>query len=369
MPKLRASEMDNELGYWLRLYFTYGVGPAKFLKLLQHFETLENLYHSDLLTVSSIVGMGVAKAIFANDYQNEIARVIAWQEANPENRHIITLKDNVYPLNLAQIAQPPVVLFAEGNINLLHNNKIAMVGTRHPTQTGIDNARNFATSLAGHDLTIVSGLAAGIDRYAHEGALSIAHGGSTIAVVGTGIDIVYPASNKTLFNQIRERGLIISEFPLGTPPINNNFPRRNRIVVGLSSACLVVESTIDGGSMISADFALEMGREVLAIPGSIHNPMARGCHKLIKSGAKLCENVHDVLDEIKIQIRHDAISQQLSATDDPVLCAMGHDPITVDSLCAKLQIDFSELCGKLLELELNEQIIDCGGGRYQRIFK
>lgn len=361
--------MDKELSYWLRLYFTYGVGPATFLKLLQHFGSVESIYQSNAHTISGLVGAGVAKAIFANDYHSEIERAFQWRDANPKVRHIITLKDSVYPISLAQIAQPPVVLFAEGNIELLEKNKIAIVGTRHPTQTGIDNARSFAMSLAEHDLTIVSGLAAGVDRYAHEGALNAKSGGSTIAVVGTGIDMVYPASNRALFNQVRERGLILSEFPLGTPPISNNFPRRNRIVVGLSSACLVIESTIDGGSMISADFALEMGREILAIPGSIHNPMARGCHKLIKSGAKLCENVHDVLDEIKIQIRHNSIHQQVSETEDPVLRAMGHDPITVDSICAKLQVDFSELCGKLLELELDEQIVDCGGGRYQRVFK
>lgn len=354
---------------WLQLSLTYGVGPATFLKLIKHFGTPENVYDSSPSLVANIVGTGITKAIFSSDNLIQVEQSLKWRDANPKLRHIITLNDEIYPENLAQISQPPVVLFAEGNINLLRNNKIAIVGTRHPTQSGIDNARSFAKSLADNGLTVVSGLAAGIDRYAHEGALNSNSLSSTIAVVGTGIDIIYPASNKALYNQIREQGLIISEFPLGTPPINNNFPRRNRIVVGLSHACLVVESAIDGGSMISANFALEMGREVLAIPGSIHNPMTRGCHKLIKLGAKLCENVADVLDEINVESNLLASNEVNTETNDPVLLAMGYDSITIDGLCAKLNLDFSSLCGKLLELELSEQIVNCGGGRYQRVFK
>jgi DNA processing protein len=352
---------------WLQLSLTYGVGPATFLKLIQHFGTVEAVYEQNINVLSSIVSKGIAAAILKAETLEQAQSLINWQQQDTIRRHIITLNDDCYPETLAEIDQPPVILFAEGNIDLLSRNKIAIVGTRHPTNYGIENARNFAETLANNGLTVVSGLAAGIDRFAHEGALKSQS--STIAVIGTGLDIVYPASNRAIFQQIREHGLIISEFPLGTPPINNNFPRRNRIIVGLSQACLVVESAIDGGSMISANFALETGRDVIAIPGSIHNPMARGCHKLIKQGAKLCETANDVLDELKLIINNNISNSSNHDTDDVVLLAMGFEPILLDHLCVKLNLDFSVLCGKLLELELDEKIINCGGGRYQRLFK
>lgn len=361
---------NDSLKLWLRLYHTYGVGAATFLKLIKHFGSVENIYAQESKVLTEIVGKGLANSILNYQDHDLIDKIISWRDLSPSTRYIVTINDAIYPETLAQIDSPPIILFAEGNIDLLSKNKIAIVGTRHPTNYGIDNAQGFAEVLAKNNLTIVSGLAAGIDRYAHEGALRVSNGGSTIAIIGTGIDVVYPSSNRKLFDQIRKDGLIISEFTLGTPPINNNFPRRNRIIVGLSKACLVVESAIDGGSMISANFALEMGRDVLTIPGSVHNPMARGCHKLIKMGAKLCETVHDVLEEV----RFDSIPENVSVTelssviDDPVLLAMGFEPIEIDNLCQKLNLDFTNLCGKLLELELDEKIISCGGGRYQRVF-
>lgn len=361
---------NNSLKQWLQLSFTYGVGVANFLKLIQHFGSVENIYASNASAVAQIVGSGIANAIFEQKENELVEKTLAWREQNPTRRHIITLNDDEYPSELAQIASPPVILFAEGNIDLLRNKlKIAIVGTRHPTNYGIDNARDFADELTHHGITVVSGLAAGIDRYAHEGALRRKSLASTIAVIGTGLDIVYPASNRNVFQEVREHGLIISEFPLGTPPVNNNFPRRNRIIVGLSQSCLVIESAIDGGSMISANFALESGRDVLAIPGSVHNPMARGCHKLIKMGAKLCETAQDVLDELNLTTQVEIRDKIIENTDDPVLLAMGFDPISIDNLCAKLNATFNDLCGKLLELELNEDIVSVGGGRYQRVFK
>lgn len=361
---------NDSLKMWLRLYNTYGVGAATFLKLIKHFGAVENVFSQDAKVLTEIVGKGLANSILNFQDFELIERAIAWRDSSPTTRHIVTINDSIYPESLAQIDNPPIIFFAEGNISLLQRNKLAIVGTRHPTNYGIDNALGFAETLVKHNLTIVSGLAAGIDRYAHEGALRCVDGGSTIAVIGTGIDVVYPASNRKLFEQIRKDGLIISEFPLGTPPVNNNFPRRNRIIVGLSKACLVVESAIDGGSMISANFALEMGRDVLTIPGSVHNPMARGCHKLIKMGAKLCETVNDILEELsfdKVEI-NTTDSASFNVTDDPVLSAMGFEPIDIDNLCQKLNLDFTNLCGKLLELELDEKIISCGGGRYQRVF-
>lgn len=368
MQQLKVGDMNHKHYYWLKLSFTYGVGVTTFLKLLQHFGSVENIYQQDLLSLTKVVGKSLANTILTSNNEVAIEKNLLWVSES-SNRHIITLEDDTYPVELAEIAQPPVLLFAEGNISLLKNKKIAVVGTRHPTVYGVDNARNFSETLSGNGFTIVSGLAAGIDRYAHEGALKSQNFASTIAVVGTGLDIIYPASNKNLFQQIREQGLILSEFPLGTPPINNNFPRRNRIVVGLSQACLVIESALDGGSMISANFALESGREVLAIPGSVHNPMAKGCHKLIKMGAKLCENAHDVLDEIKFTYSKEEKTSTISGeTEDYVLLAMGYDAVSIDILCQKLNIVFGDLCAKLLELELDGKIVNCGNGRYQRVF-
>ena len=361
--------MTTEYLAYLRLSFSYGVGPVTFLKLLDKFGSAEEVFRQNLTTLSYVVQTkGVAQAILANQAEEVVAKSLAWVEHNPANRFIITLLDDDYPVQLAQTATPPIILFAEGRRELLENTKLAMVGTRHPTAQGIQTAQDFARELASNRITIVSGLAAGIDRCAHEGALA-AKSASTIAVIGTGMDVIYPASNRKLHQQICNEGLVLSEYPLGTPPLNNNFPRRNRIVVGLSQACLVVESAFDGGSMISANFALEMGRDVLAIPGSIHNPMARGCHKLIKQGAKLCETAQDVLEELRItHYQSPRVNGEL-VIEEPLLVAIGFEPISIDSLCAKLDVEFSELCGQLLEYELEGKIVNCGGGRYQRVFR
>lgn len=357
---------DLELAQWLRLSFSYGVGPATFLKLINYFGSVANVLEQNLEQLLAVVNKGVAQSILSNQVQEHVQQSLEWCKSSP-NREIVTLGHELYPEELAEIAQPPIVLFCEGNLELLKQNKIAIVGTRHPSAQGAENAKNFAFELAKNSLTVVSGLATGIDRSAHEGAL-LANAHSTIAVIGTGVDLVYPASNRDIYRQVREHGLIVSEFPLGTPPNNNNFPRRNRIIVGLSKACLVVESSVDGGSMISANFALEMGRDVMAIPGSIHNPMSRGCHKLIRQGAKLCETVTDILEELKISTQS-VESVKEEQNQDPILVALGYEPQSIDVLCAKLNLEFGELCGKLLEFELSGLVVNCGGGRYQRVFK
>ncbi|MEN9945922.1 MAG: hypothetical protein RLZZ293_308 [Pseudomonadota bacterium] len=356
---------------WIKLAFSNGVGPATALKLINYFGGIEQVFNQDITNLVQVVSLVVAQNILSDQVNNEIERALAWQQQNSTQRRILTLEDDLYPLELAQISNPPLILFAEGNLNLLKRPKIAIVGTRHPTIQGRDNALQFAQNLAQSGVCIVSGLAAGIDRLAHEGALLSINGGSTIGVIGTGIDLVYPASNRDLFQRLRSgEGLIISEFNLGTPAHMQNFPRRNRVIVGLSSACLVVESAIDGGSMISANLALEMGREVLAIPGSIHNPMARGCHKLIKQGAKLVEVSNDIFEELKWFSKSLTNTSNLvdvtKYSDHPVLKLLGYEPMSLDILCTKLEIDFSDLCGQLLELELSGQIINCGGGYYQR---
>lgn len=358
---------ENQLKSWLKLAFTPGVGSVTMLKLIRSFGSVENVYQQPMQVLNSVVSNGVIKSILSDNSSEAVEAALDWQSQG-DNRRIITLEDDEYPQSLAQIPTPPMVLFAEGNLSLLLKDKVAMVGTRHPTTQGIENARMFAKELSGNGVCVVSGLAAGIDRYSHEGALLAE--GSTIAVIGTGIDIQYPASNRDIYKKIADNGLILSEFPLGARPLSQNFPQRNRIIVGLSRACLVVESAIDGGSMISAGYALEMGRDVMAIPGSIHNQMARGCHKLIKQGAKLIETVQDVFEELHfVANKKNAEKQSVSETNDPLLLAMGFDPISLDSLSNELNYDFGELCGKLLELELSGQIVNCGGGKYQRVFK
>ncbi len=361
---------ESDLQHWLKLSFTNGVGVTTFLTLLKEFDSPAKVYQQSIDSLTRIVNKTIAQKILSQNQElnDKVTQHLAWLEHGKGKRHIITLDSELYPLELAKIAQPPVVLFAEGNINLLKQHKIAMVGTRHPSQYGIENAKSFAKLLVDNGLVVVSGMAAGIDRYSHEGAL-LSNKAATIAVIGTGMDILYPASNKDVYTQIKQHGLIISEYALGTPPIGNNFPRRNRIVVGLSQACLVVESAIDGGSMISANFALESGRDVLAIPGSINNPMSKGCHKLIKLGAKLCESVNDIVEELNLTISNEITEQALQETSDETLLAMGFEPFTIDFLAEKLKLEFDVVCEKLLEYELSGSITSCGGGRYQRVFK
>jgi DNA processing protein len=258
---------------------------------------------------------------------------------------------------------------------------IAMVGSRNPTPQGETNAREFARALAGSGLCVVSGLALGIDAAAHDGALLA--GACTVAVVGTGLDRVYPKGNLALAHRIAQQGLIVSEFPLGTPPLTANFPRRNRIISGLSKGVLVVEAALKSGSLITARLAAEQGKDVFAIPGSIHSPQSRGCHALIKQGAKLVETVEDVLDEMKPPAsRHDdnAAPDRSSPTPggqtgpttpalqpDALLVALGFDVTTLDALQARTGLPTAELQARLLELELDGHLSRLPGGKFQRL--
>ena len=270
----------------------------------------------------------------------------------------MTLADAAYPQALLEIADPPTLLYVRGNVDLLRKRGLAMVGSRNATPQGLQTAENFAKALANKGLCIISGLALGIDAAAHRGAL--AGGGDTIAVIGTGSDRIYPA--------IVERGAVISEFPLGTPSIAANFPRRNRIISGLSRGVLVVEAAPESGSLITARLAGEQGREVFAIPGSIHSPVARGCHKLIKQGAKLVETANDVLEELgnfdTLTKPAEEISQNL---EDPVLTALGHAPCSLDDLVEYTGQSADQLLPELLMLELSGQIATLPGNRYQRL--
>lgn len=352
---------------WLLLALTPQIGPVTALKLIQHFGGIAEVLNQSHNTLAQIINPTIAKLISEKASRHTAEQAISWANAGP-NRHLISLDCELYPRELAEMRDPPLVLYAHGNIELLKNNKFAIVGTRNPSQQGMENATAFAKNLADNNLTIVSGMALGIDKYAHTGALN--GKASTIGIIGTGIDQVYPRANQPLYNQMLSNGgLLLSEFPLTTQPLASNFPRRNRIIAGLSKGCLVVESNIDGGSMITANLALEMGREVMAIPGSINNPATRGCHKLIKNGAKLVENVHDILEELQVDLLTQ--QQQAVATNitNPVLIAMGFEPIEIDKICTNLNLSFADVCPQLLELELDGKIVNCGSGRYQRIFR
>jgi DNA processing protein len=295
-----------------------------------------------------------------------------------DNRHIITLHDPAYPELLKHIADPPSMLFVEGQLELLKQWQLAIVGSRNPSASGRDSAYEFARYLAEGDIVITSGLAAGIDAAAHQGALSVQ--GHTIAVTGTGLDTVYPTKHKGLVEQIIEQqGAVVTEYPLGTIPRAENFPRRNRLISGMSLGTLVVEAALKSGSLITARMALEQGREVFAIPGSIHNPLARGCHKLIREGAKLVETADDIIEELgalanisfsemkQSEPSPDSSSDQQDDSDYVQLFKyLGFDPVTIDKLVAKSELTADAVSSMLLLLELQGRVESLPGGRYVR---
>jgi DNA processing protein len=296
-----------------------------------------------------------------------VTRALDW--AGADEHFVITLADESYPRALLEIADPPAVLYAHGRVDLLQRPALAIVGSRNASAQGESNAGHFARALSDAGLTIVSGLALGIDAAAHRGGLAGA--GSTIAVLGTGVDVVYPNRNAELAAEIARRGLLVSEFALGTPAIAHNFPRRNRLISGLARGCLIVEAAIASGSLITARCAADQGRDVFAIPGSIHSPLAKGCHALIKSGAKLVESADDVLAELagfQPTARATTLAAAPSA-DTGLLAVMGHDPVDVDSLCERAGLSPEEVTSQLLRLELDGRVTALPGGLYQRLEK
>ena len=380
----------EELGSWLRLVLTPGVGPETARRLLAAFGQPEALFGQTESALRQIVSAQQAQALEQAPDGWASLNDDTWQwlqtdTATDVSRAVITLGDADYPASLLDIPDPPLMLYALGQTAQLQALKaeqaLAMVGSRNPTPQGAANARDFAHNLAASGLTIVSGLALGIDGAAHEGALLGATAGrlSTIAVVGTGLDRVYPKSHRALAHQIALRGLILSEYPLGTPPLAPNFPRRNRLISGLSQATLVVEAALQSGSLITAKQALEQGRDVMAIPGSIHSAQAKGCHLLIKQGAKLVESAQDVLEELKLPdlqtqgtlaLEHpsdDGTPHGDDKSEDTLLRAMGHDPVSLDALQARCGWSTAQLQAQLLELELMGQVGRLPGGLFQRV--
>ncbi len=390
-----------ELEAWLRLTLTPGVGNDAARRLLAAFGLPQAIFEQPAVALRQVLTPAQARAI--QQVPEALPALLQatrdWLAAAEDGiaRRIVTLGDASYPSSLLAMEDPPVLLYVLGGSSwqtsptsdeapALHrpapgNNEaptwpqraIAMVGSRNPTPQGAQNARQFARSFAAGGISVVSGMALGVDGAAHEGALEGAPGGgiATIAVVGTGLDRVYPRQHRELAHRIARQGLIVSEYPLGTPPLPTNFPKRNRLIAGLSQGTLVVEAALQSGSLITARLAVEQGKEVFAIPGSIHSPQSRGCHALIRQGAKLVETAQDVLEELHWPAGTSAApAPTLTAAPadaDGLLAALGADPVSLDALQARTGLDTPTLQARLLELELDGQVGRLPGGLFQRL--
>ena len=354
---------EASLKAWLALSLMRGLGGESALRLLKEFGSPDAVFAASISSLKSVVKADVAAEISKGIADDAVAPALVWLE--DENNHIITLADSDYPQALLNIPDPPLLLYVKGRLDLLNRSALAVVGSRSATPQGINNAEAFAKSLSDAGLCIISGMAHGIDAAAHRGALR-GHGGS-IAIVGTGLDIVYPAANRELAHMLAQQGTLVSEFPLGTPPLAANFPRRNRLISGMSLGCLVVEASLQSGSLITARLALEQGRDVFAIPGSIHAPQSKGCHALLKQGAKLVETAQDILEELGGSIETPAPASGSEGANPLLLQHLGFDPVDVDTLSLRCGLTIAELSAMLLTLELSGHICVLPGGLYQRI--
>lgn len=406
----------DELAAWLRLTTTPGIGGVTARRLLAAFGLPQAVFEQPSSTLRQVVTPAQAWALLTPPPGLDDRIQVTWnwlQEtpggsdatadapAAPMQRAVIALGDAAYPRALLELEDPPLLLYALGRIatapgaafpatrrshgagsSLTHlgEQAIAIVGSRNPTAQGAENARQFSRSLAQSGWTVVSGLALGIDAAAHEGALAGAPAPlelATVAVVGTGLDRVYPRQHLELARRIAHRGLLLSEYPLGTPPSPANFPRRNRLIAALSRGTLVVEAALRSGSLITARLAAEQGREVFAVPGSIHSSLSRGCHALIRQGAKLVESAQDILEELgpgsDSQPQSGAAAADASTppaaspSGSAILDALGYDPIGLDALLARTGMDAATLQAQLLELELDGAVARLPGGLFQRL--
>jgi DNA processing protein len=354
---------EASLKAWLALSLTRGLGGESARRLLKEFGSPDAIYAAPVSSLKSVVKTDVAAEISRGIADETVDPALAWLEDN--NNHIVTLADSDYPQALLNIPDPPLLLYVKGRLDLLNRPALAVVGSRSATPQGINNAEAFAKSLSDAGLCIISGMAHGIDAAAHRGALR-GQGGS-IAIVGTGLDIVYPAANRDLAHMLAQQGTLVSEFPLATPPLAANFPRRNRLISGMSLGCLVVEASLQSGSLITARLALEQGRDVFAIPGSIHAPQSKGCHALLKQGAKLVETAQDILEELGGVLASPAQPSDSEGADSALLEHLGFDPVDVDTLSLRCGLTIAELSAMLLTLELSGRVCVLPGGLYQRI--
>ena len=384
-----ASPLDAEIQAWLRLLLTPGLGRGTARKLLARAGSAEGIWHLPLSAWAECATQAQIKALaeLPADWSRHCDTLAQWLAApEPGTLHtVICLGHAQYPDCLLQTEDPPLMLFVQGPEALLSSNvpwfpypaTLAVVGSRNHTPQGVLNARNLSQALTDQGLCIVSGLARGIDAAAHEGALKSAaqHLPLTIAVVGTGLDQVYPKGHTALARQIAQRGLVISEYPLGSEPLPRHFPQRNRIISGLSQGTLVVEAALKSGSLITARLAAEQGREVFAIPGSIHAPQSRGCHELLRQGATLVESADDILHELQgINTQKaeqnqapSAIKNDVTKDEHPLLKALGYEPMSLETLSANTGWDAAHLQAQLMELELDGVVARLPGGLYQRI--
>lgn len=358
--------VDASLSHWLRLASIPSLGREAQRSLLGIFGLPEAIFSAPASTLRESISPALAERLQHYDASAEIEAGLAW--AGEDGNQILTLADDSYPRILLDSPDPPLLLYAKGRTELLNQTGLAVVGSRNATHQGEANAEAFAMALSAAGLVVVSGLALGIDAAAHRGALR--GKGSTIAVIGTGPDRIYPARNAELARQIAAQGLIISEFPVGMPALAANFPRRNRIIAGLARGCLVVEAAARSGSLITARLAAEIGREVFAIPGSIHSPLSKGCHQLIRQGAKLVESAQDIFEELRWEATISAPKSPLSPHDPgeaALLAALGHDPCGIDALIERTGLTAEALIAMLLPLELAGQVAQLPGGYYQKL--
>ena len=359
----------HELASWLRLTLIPGVGGETRRVLLKACGLPQAIFETSQRALSAIVDPALAERLLRHECAAEIEAALDWS-AQPGNR-LLTLADADYPKSLLTADDPPVLFYAKGNTALLNRPMLAVVGSRNATAQGLRDAEAFAKALGEAGLTIASGLALGIDAAAHRGALATTAG--TVAVIGTGADRLYPAKNEALARAIAEQGIVLSEFPLGTPALASNFPRRNRIIAGLGLGCLVVEAAPRSGSLITARLAAESGREVFAIPGSIHSPLSRGCHQLIRQGAKLVESAQDILEELRWEsapATTPAYAQEPAAGnsgEEQVLAFLGNAPCAIDTLSARSGLTPADLLAMLLPMELAGRVAQLPGGLYQRL--
>ena len=363
--------LDARTEAWARLALLQ-LPASTIAALLRAFGSAQEIFAASRSHIAAATTVAAAQKISARPDEDALQAIRAWLAH--ETHELVAWDDSDYPQALFSMPDAPPALFFIGRREILNQPAIAIVGSRHATPQGVENARNFAATLSQAGLTIVSGLALGIDAAAHEGALEGA--GSTIACIGTGPDRVYPASNRDLAHAIARSGAILSEFIPGTPPLRHNFPRRNRLISGLARGVLVVEATLSSGSLITARLAAEQGRDVFAIPGSIHSPFSRGCHRLIRDGAKLVETAQDVIEELKvpglspIPVADPSVQRrapQLPSPHHEIVTALGGDPCDLDVLISRTHLEPQALTAALIELELDGHVAALPGGRWQRV--
>lgn len=372
---VNTAESVDEVRSWLALVRAPGIGVAQATRLLARFGDPAALFAAG---AAEWRAAGIPLSLHAGLREPDRAGVeqdLRWLQG--PNRHLVTWRDPRYPAQLRAIAQAPLALFCQGDPDLLSQPQLAIVGARAASRQGAETAAGFAAELSRAGLLVTSGLAQGIDAAAHRGALGA--GAATVAVCATGLDRVYPARHRELAHEITARGALVSEFPTGTPPLADHFPRRNRIISGLALGVLVVEAAPRSGSLITARLASEQGREVFAVPGSIHSPMSRGPHALIRQGAKLTESVRDILEELAPQLgaalglppadAAAAPEPERDAAQREVLDALGFDATPFDTLVERLAWPVERLSAALLALELEGCIAAAPGGAYQRLVR